>query len=136
MVDCPQQRTAHEETLTEELFLEFVGTGSGRRAGGFGSPKVQQLRCVVPLVQRLVCIDALVALEADQLGTGHRRQHLRDLGFAHTRFTLEQQWALERGSEEDRRGQPTIGEIVVVRKRGGDRIDRRQRRVGTHGHAP
>ena len=29
MVDCPQQRTAHEETLTEELFLEFVGTGSG-----------------------------------------------------------------------------------------------------------
>ncbi len=95
MIDCPQQRTAHEETLAKEFFLEFVGAGSGCRARGFCSPQVQQLRRVVPFVQRLVCIDALVALKTDQLATGHRRQHLGNLGLAHAGFAFEQQWPVE-----------------------------------------
>ena len=48
-------------------------------------PDVQQLAGVVPLVHRLVGVDALVALQPDQLAAEHRGERLGDLGLADAR---------------------------------------------------
>ena len=91
VVDGPQQRPAHEEPLGVELVLQLVGAGAGRLAGGLGGAQVEQLAGVVPLVDGLGDVDALVALQADQLAAGPAGQHLGHLGLADAGLALEQQ---------------------------------------------
>jgi hypothetical protein len=52
-------------------------------AGRLGQPDGEQLARVVPLVQRLVGGDALIALQADQRGVDRGGQGLGGLGLAH-----------------------------------------------------
>lgn len=59
----PQEGPTDEEALVVDLVLGFA---SGL-AGGLDSPQVEQLARVVPLVCRLAEVDALVALQAEQL---------------------------------------------------------------------
>ena len=58
-----QQRPAQQELRPEQL---------ARRRARLGRPDRQQLALVVPVVDRVVEVDALVALEPDQLGAGAR----------------------------------------------------------------
>ena len=85
---------------------------------------MQELAGVVPLVHRLGDVDALVALEPQQLAAGPAGEHLRDLGLAHAGLALEQQRAAQGEREEDRGREALVGEIVVLRERGADVVDR------------
>ena len=113
--DRPQQRAAHEEPLRVELVLDDGGTAGLDRA------QVEELARVVPLVHGLAGVDALVALEADELASGPAGEDLGDLGLADAGFTLEQQRPLQRERQEDRGGQSLVGEVLVVGERGAHR---------------
>ena len=115
--DRPQQRPLHEEPLGVELVLDHLAATRLDRA------EVQQLAGVVPLVDGLAGVDALVALQADQLAAGPAGQHLRHLGLAHARLALQQQRALEPDGEEDRGGQALVGQVVVLGEGGADVVD-------------
>jgi hypothetical protein len=65
-------------------------------------PDLQHLAGVVPLVQCLVGVDALVALQPDQLAAEHLGQNLGDLGLADTDLALEQDRAVQRQRDEQR----------------------------------
>ena len=84
-LDRPQQRPLDEEALLVQLGLEGVGRPPGRLAAGLGGPQVEELAAVVPVVDGLGGVDALVALQADQLAARPRRQHLGHLGLADAR---------------------------------------------------
>ena len=103
VLDRPQQRALDEESLLVEVGLERVGAAAGRLAGRLGGAQVEQLAGVVPVVDGLGGVDALVALEPDQLAAGPGREHLGDLGLADAGLAFEQQWPLELEREEDRR---------------------------------
>ena len=118
VADRAQQRAAHEEALGVQLVLDDL------TAAGLDRPQVQQLARVVPLVDRLRGVDALVALEPHELAAGPARQHLRHLGLAHARFALEQQRAVQPHRQEDRGREPVVGQIVVLRERGAHVVDR------------
>ncbi len=82
----PQQRSLHQEARVEDLLDSAVVSGRPLRQ----RPQVQQLAGVVPLVEGLAGVDALVALEADELDAEGRRHRLGHLGLAHSGLTLEQ----------------------------------------------
>ena len=54
-----------------------------------GGPNLEELTRVVPFVEGLSGVDALVALETDQLATSPRGDGFRELGFANARIALE-----------------------------------------------
>ena len=120
VLDRPQQRPLDQEALVVEVGLEVVGGPTGGLATGLGGPQVEQLAGVVPVVHGLRGVDALVALEPDQLAVRPRRQHLGDLGLADAGLALEQQRSLERQGEEDRGGQSLVGEVPVLGERSVD----------------
>jgi len=124
VVDGREQRSTDEIAVREELIFELVGIGIGRRTGGFGRSQMEQLAGVVPLVERLGRVDALVALEPNEFGTGGCADDLGHLRLAHTSLALEQQRPLEMGREEDRGGEPAVRQIIVTTELGEHRIDR------------
>ena len=69
-----------------------MGGGIGRihRANG------DELTRVVPFVEGLGGVDALVALEADQLAVQERGEHLRDLRLAHACLPFQEERLAER----------------------------------------
>ncbi len=120
VLDRPQQRPLDQEPLVVQIGFEVVGRAAGGLAARLGRPQVQQLPRVVPVVHGLGGVDALVALEADQLAVRPRRQHLGDLGLADAGLALEQQRSLQRQGEEDRGGQSLVGEVPVLGERSVD----------------
>src|SRR5690606_750186 len=107
-----EQRAADEVLAREQLVLGVAGADG------------EELARVVPVVEGVVDVDALVALQADEAGAGRGGERLRDLGLADARLALEQQRLLEAGGEEDGRRQPAVGEIALAGK-GGGRLLRR-----------
>ena len=81
-------------------------------------PDLQHLAGVVPLVQGLVGVDALVALQPDQPAIEDRGEHLRDLGLADADLAFEQEGAAERQRDEQRRGQPAVGQVARLLEAG------------------
>ena len=77
-------------------------------------PDLQHLAGVVPLVQGLVRIDALVALQPDQPPVEHRRENLGHFGLAHPDLALEQDRTAKGQRHEQGGGQSTIGEITAL----------------------
>jgi hypothetical protein len=77
-----------ERPFEEELGPVERGDGAARVAE---RPDGQQLAGVVPLVERLVGVDALVALQPDELPPEHGGQHPGDLGLADAGLALQQQ---------------------------------------------
>ena len=75
----------------------------------------QQLLLVVPLVERLGLVEALVALQADQAGAGDRGDRLGQLGLADTGRPLDQHRLLEPVGEEHDAGDGGVGEVVDAR---------------------
>ncbi len=124
VVDRPQQRTPHEEPLGVELVLERIGGGVRTDlARGLGSAEVQELARVVPLVDRLGDVEALIALESHELAAGPASKHLRDLGLAYARLTLEQQRPVQRLGEEDGGREAFVGQVLVRRERIANIVD-------------
>ena len=79
---------------------------------------MQQLAGVVPLVDGLGRVDALVALQPDQVAARPAGQDLRDLGLAHARLALEQQRLLQGDREMDGQGERPIGQVTLGGERG------------------
>ena len=102
-LDRLEQRPPDQELAAEELRL--VDRSLLRGAD------VQQLPRVVPLVDGVRDVEALVALEPDQPGAERRRDRLRRLGLADARLALEQQRLLERQREVERGREPAVREV-------------------------
>ena len=99
--DRRHQRARKQELLAEDVVLDSVPAG----AGGLGLDS-QQLLAVVPLIQSLRLVQALVALQAHQLAVEVLGQRLGQLGLAHARWALHEDGLAEpRGQEgHERRG--------------------------------
>ncbi|CAB5011544.1 unannotated protein [freshwater metagenome] len=104
-----QQRAPHQEAFGVEVALDLVDLDVLGLARGLDGPKVQQLLAVVPLVNGLCDVDALVALQADQLAARPCREHLGHFGLADTGFTFEQQRPPQPQRQEDHRGESEVG---------------------------
>jgi hypothetical protein len=110
-----EQRPPQQELVAEQL---------ARRRPGLGRADRQQLALVVPVVDRVVQVDALVALQPDQARTGGGRERPRDLGLADAGLALEQERLLERGREEHGRGEPGVGQVAIAGERLRDVVGR------------
>ena len=106
VLDGLQQRPGDEVVGAEEVVL------GDRRTGRLGQPDAQQLARVVPLVERLGGVDALVALQPQQWRVEHLGQRLGRLGLADPGLAFEQDRLGQLGGEEQRRRQPEVGEVV------------------------
>ena len=101
---------AQQRPLDEELRAVEVGDTIS-----FLQPAcVQELTRVVPLVERLRGVDALVALEPDQLGVEDAGERLRELGLADAGLALEQERTLHREREIDGAGKAVLGQVRVA----------------------
>ena len=110
MLERAEQRAANQIVGTEEVLLREL------RAARVGEPDAQELARVVPLVQRLCRVDAVVALEADQRRVEHGRQRLAGLGLPNTRLALEQQRLRQPEAQVHRRREPLVDEVIDARE--------------------
>ncbi len=74
----------------------------------------QQLLLVVPLVQRLGLVEALVALQPDEAGPGHLGDGFRQLGLAGTGGALDENRLLKTVGEMHNTGDAVVGEVRNV----------------------
>ncbi len=95
-----QQRAADQVARLVDLALDFFGGDFVLRGA-----HVQQLRRVVPLVQGLALLHAVVTLQAQHGTAQHLGQRLGQLGLAHARLAFEQQRALQLHGEKDGGGE-------------------------------
>ena len=117
VLERTQQRAADEVLGREEPFLADL------LAARLGQADAQELARIVPLVQRLGRVDALVALQADQRGVQGGGQGLGRLGLAHPGLALQQQRLGQAQAEEHRRGQALVGEVARALQARGHRLD-------------
>jgi len=75
---------------------------------------VEQLPGMVPLVDGGGDVDALVALQAQELTAGPPSEDLGELGLADARLALEEQRPVEPEREEDRGGEALVGQVSVL----------------------
>ena len=73
---------------------------------------MEQLRGVVPFVERLAQLEAVVALQAQQGALQGDRQRLGQLGLADAGFAFQQQRALQPQGQEDGGGEAAVGEVA------------------------
>ena len=98
--DRRQQRPREQELLAEDVVLDRLPAG----AVGLGLD-AQQLLAVVPLVQRLGLVEALVALQPHELAAEVRGERLGELGLADAGGPLDEHRLAELGREVgDQRG--------------------------------
>ena len=105
------KRPREQELLGEDVLLDGVpvdGPSVGLDA--------QQLFFVVPLVQRLALVKALVALQADQAAPGRGRHGLAKLRLADARRTLAQDRLAQPIGEVDRDGDRLVREVAHRRQ--------------------
>jgi hypothetical protein len=109
----------------EVLGAEELGLGHGSLLRG---ADVQQLPRVVPLVDGVGDVEALVALEPDQARLESGGERLGRLRLADPGLPLEQERLLERERQEQRRREPAIREVVRLAERRLEVVD------GAEGH--
>ncbi len=122
-----QQRAAYQVALLVDLLLGalqavLIRCGRGLRRGQLGRAQVQQLGRVVPFIQRLALLHAVIALQPDQAARQHACQRLGQRGLAHAGLALQQQRPLQPQGQEDGRGQAPVGEIAFGLQRGGQGV--------------
>jgi hypothetical protein len=108
VVDGPQQRPADEEPLRVQLVFDDVGVL------GLDRPEVEELAGVVPLVDGLGGVDALVALEAEELAARPAGEDLGDFGLADAGLALQQQRPAQAQGQEDGRGEALVRQVLVA----------------------
>src|SRR5919202_371599 len=95
-----EQGPAHQELL-------------GVQRGGAAGPQLQQLARVVPVVEGVVDVDALIALQADERRAHGGGQRLGELGLAHARLTLHQQRLAQAQCEVHHGGQALVDQVAL-----------------------
>ena len=97
----------------------------GRLARALARLDGEKLALVVPLVERGVLIQSLVALQADEFGAVHRRQRLGDFRLADAGLALQQQRPLEEVHEPQRRRKVAVGDVADLGQPVRDRLPAR-----------
>ena len=105
--DRLQQRAGEQELVGEDVVVDLAPRV--RVPVGLDA---QQLLLVVPLVQRLGLVEALVALQADQAGAGHLGHRLGELRLARAGRALDEHRLAEPVGQEDDAGDALVGEVV------------------------
>ena len=80
----------------------------------------EELALVVPLVERGVLVEPLVALQADQLGLVDLGERLRDLGLADAGLALDQQRPAEEVHQPQRGRKIAVGDVAGLGETVGD----------------
>ena len=134
--DRLQQRARREEPLGEEHALLRADPVDGLvQVGGVRDDLadllaqdlgVEQLLAVVPLVEGLGLVLALVALQPQQPPAGDGGQRLGELGLADAGRALDEQRLVQPGDEEDGGGQAGVGDVAVRPERVDDLVDGRE----------
>ena len=106
--DRGEQRPLQQIALREDVLLDRVGILADALARLDG----EQLALIVPLVERGVLVEALVALQADQLGAVHGGERLGDLGLADAGLAFEQQRPLEEFHQPQRGREVAVGDVA------------------------
>ncbi len=117
--DRGQQRAGEQELLAEDVVLDGVPAG----AVGLGLDP-QQLLAVVPLVQRLGLVEALVALQAHERAAEVAAQRLGELGLADAGRALDEHGLAEPGGEVAHQRGRVAGQVAGGPQAGGDVVDR------------
>ena len=115
-VDRLQQRPPDQELGAEQLVL---GDRSFLRCAD-----MEQLARVVPFVDGVRDVEALVALQPDQPRGQRPGEGLRRLGLPHPGFALQQHRLLQGQGEEERGREPSVGEVVGRAKPVFELVDR------------
>ena len=98
-----------------EVAKALAGATGARRIGlAHTRTQVEELARIVPVVEGVVQVDALVALQPDQARACEPGQRLRHLGLAHTGLTLEEQRLLEGGRKVDGSGEAPVSEVSLA----------------------
>ena len=84
---------------------------------------MEELARIVPFVDGVRDVEALVALEADQARLESPREGLAGLGLPDASFALEEDRLLEREREEERGGEPAVRQVVGVAERRREVVD-------------
>ncbi len=105
----PKERALNEERLAEELARRRLAV---ERMRGLEQPDFEQLPGVVPFVERLGDVDALVALQANELGVERGGQRFGDFRLAHARFAFDEQRPSELQREIDGNRQAAFADVV------------------------
>ena len=106
--DRLEQRALEKERLGEDFMLLLVE----RAIGCLAEFDVEELLLVVPLVQGHRRVQALVALEPDQIGSEHAGHDLGHLGLADARVPLDQE-RLPEGHRKVHSGRDgRVGDVV------------------------
>ena len=90
-------------------------------------PDLEHLAGVVPLIDRRVDVQPLVALEPDQPRPEAGGEHLRQLRFPDAGLALDKERPLELQREEHGRDERAVRDVVVGAERRLDRLDGVQR---------
>jgi hypothetical protein len=86
----------------------------------------EELFAVVPLIQRACFVQALVALQADEIELCRCRDGLGELGLPDARRALDQQRLSQPVGEVHRRADTTIGDVLRFSELVDDVVDRRE----------
>jgi hypothetical protein len=81
---------------------------------GLDRPEVEELAGVVPLVDGLGGVDALVALEPEEFAARPPGQDLGHLGLADAGLALEQDRPAQPQGQEDARGEALVRQVLVA----------------------
>src|SRR5258707_5851026 len=108
VVDRIEQRPPQEELAAEDL--PFGGLAIVRIVQ---QADVEQLASVVPLVDGVGEVDALVALKPYEACTQHLGHHLGSLRLADPGFALDEERLAELESEEDGGGEGPVADVAV-----------------------
>ncbi len=103
-----QERALDEIALREDVVLDAILV---MLAGGLGEPDRHHLRGIVPFIDRARDVEALVALQADQLSAERGGENLGDLGLADAGFAFEEQRAPKPQAQEKNRRQRAVADV-------------------------
>src|SRR5487761_346877 len=124
VVDGVQQRPPQEELRAEDLAL--CGTPIVLLAQ---QADVQKLARIIPFVDGVGEVDALVALQADQAGAQHIGHDLGRLRLADAGLALDEQRLFELEGQEDGGREPAVADVAPLAQARLDLVDRKRSRV-------
>ncbi len=114
--DRLQKRPLQQIFFREDVLLDALRVFAGALARLDG----EKLALIVPLVERGVLVEALVALQADQLGLVDLRQRLGDLRLADPRLALDEQRPVQEIHQPQRSRQIAVGDVADLGEAIGD----------------
>ena len=115
LIDGLEQRALDEKLRAEYVDRRLIGPFAVA-APRLHQPYLQQLARMVPLVHRVVDVQTLVALQANQVGLQSRRQRPGNLRLANAGLAFQEKGTLQLERQENGDGQPPVGDVRLLPK--------------------